>query len=325
MKEKKGIRGAEFLLGKKNVVMVGRGTKITGGKDTGREALVVGVSRKMARAQLAAEDLIPVRVKGMETDVIEVGEIKILNGEIDRKKKHRPAPGGVSIGHKDVSAGTLGCVVRKGGVRMILSNNHVMANMNQGRMGDPILQPGAYDGGKDPDDVIAMLHEFVPITMVGLSSCPIAGFITRVLNFFAAIFWSSTRLTPMQLDVNLVDCALARPVNDADVTDEIFEVGFPFLEAEPEVGMAVKKSGRSSGLTQGQVMQMDVTANVNMGNGEVAIFSDQFAMGPMSEPGDSGSVILTEDNKLVGLLFAGSDQITLANRYSNVKAALRLD
>jgi len=68
-----------------------------------------------------------------------------------------------------------------------------------------------------------------------------------------------------------------------------------------------------------------VTANVNVGKGRMALFTDQCAMGAMSQPGDSGSIILSEDNKCVGLLFAGSDTITIANKYSNVKAKLGLD
>ncbi|GAH76994.1 unnamed protein product [marine sediment metagenome] len=70
---------------------------------------------------------------------------------------------------------------------------------------------------------------------------------------------------------------------------------------------------------------MGVTANVQVGEGKIAMFTDQFAMGAMSEPGDSGSVILTEDNKPTGLLFAGSDMLTLANRWTNVKKKLGLD
>ena len=40
----------------------------------------------------------------------------------------------------------------------------MLANSNEASPGDPILQPGPYDGGKYPDDHIANLEEFVPIS-----------------------------------------------------------------------------------------------------------------------------------------------------------------
>lgn len=209
---------------------------------------------------------------------------------------------------------------------MILSNNHLLANINQAQIGDPILQPGPYDGGTVENDEIAKLQEFVEIKVLGLSQCPVSAAIVNVFNFIAQLLGRKTRLTALAgLEGNLVDCAIAKPYMGEDVSDIILEVDGITGEAEPEVGMKVKKSGRSSGLTHGQITQVNVSANVNMGNGKIAIFMDQFAMGPLSKPGDSGSIILDEGNRAVGLLFAGSDAITLANRYSNVRKALKLD
>jgi len=93
------------------------------------------------------------------------------------------------------------------------------------------------------------------------------------------------------------------------------------------VGESVWKSGRSSGVTIGRVTQIDVVANVQVGEGKLALFEDQVLISTsnFSEPGDSGSAILTVDNKLAGLLFAGGEGVTLANRYANVKEALGID
>lgn len=51
----------------------------------------------------------------------------------------RKAPGGVSVGHYKITAGTLGCLATRGRRLLILSNNHVLANSNNARTGDPIL------------------------------------------------------------------------------------------------------------------------------------------------------------------------------------------
>ena len=68
--------------------------------------------------------------------------------------------------------------------------------------------------------------------------------------------------------------------------------------------------GRTTGLTQGYVTQVNVTVNVNY-NGRTARFADQMIAGGMSSPGDSGSTILDMDRKAVGLLFAGSSSTTI--------------
>jgi len=47
-----------------------------------------------------------------------------------------------------------------------------------------------------------------------------------------------------------------------------------------------------------------------------------FLTGPMSSPGDSGSLVLNGQNQAVGLLFAGSDRATVCNRIQNVLGLL---
>jgi len=88
--------------------------------------------------------------------------------------------------------------------------------------------------------------------------------------------------------------------------------------------MAIKKSGRTTGLTTGEIQQVDVTVDVQYGAGRIARFSDQLLAGPMSQGGDSGSAVLDNSNNLVGLLFAGSDNSTIVNRIENVFSALEL-
>ncbi|MDO9333636.1 MAG: hypothetical protein Q7T57_03835 [Dehalococcoidales bacterium] len=250
---------------------------------------------------------------------------------IDRKTKQRPCPGGVSIGHYQVTAGTLGCWVKKNGQSMMLSNNHVLANVNQADIGDPIYQPGAYDGGTSADE-IGKLYRYVPISMTKLSNCPIAGFIAASLNFVSRIFGRKTRLIAYAPgESNKVDCAIAEPNSGVDVLDRILEDDGTLIridgETEAKVGLLVKKSGRTTGTTRGIISQTDVTVNVNMGDSKIAIFTDQVVVEKegMSAGGDSGSAVLTEDNRLVGLLFAGSDKAMIANRWSNVKETLGLD
>jgi hypothetical protein len=88
--------------------------------------------------------------------------------------------------------------------------------------------------------------------------------------------------------------------------------------------MSIKKSGRTTGLTYGTIEQTNVTARVSYGVNKTALFTDQLMAGAMSQGGDSGSAVLTKDNNLVGLLFAGSDTTTLMNRIGNVFSAMNV-
>jgi hypothetical protein len=310
------------LLARTNVVAAGAGYKITGGSKTSALSIVCSVTKKVASSQLSSKDLVPATLDGMPTDVIETGVIRALQSPTE---KHRPAPGGVSIGHRDITAGTLGCLVKKDGRSVILSNNHVLANSNAAEIGDPILQPGPYDGGRYPEDHIADLEQFIPINISGLpSECPIATGTADFLNSIARLFGSKVQLQAIdrQQTENLVDAAIARPLNPEDVKDEILQIGTIQGAAEGILGMAIKKSGRTTGLTTGEIQQVDVTVNVQYGEGQIAQFTDQLMAGAMSQGGDSGSAVLDESNHLVGLLFAGSDTTTIMNRIQNVFSAL---
>jgi hypothetical protein len=205
-----------------------------------------------------------------------------------RISRYRPAPIGVSTGHPDITAGTIGARVKKGVNVYALSNNHVYANENQASIGDNVLQPGTYDGGVNPDDAIGTLAEFKEIKFDGSNN---------VID--AAIALSST--------ANL---------GNATLSDGY---GTPRAATIPLfVNMKVKKYGRTTGLTKGKIWAINATVNVGYDSG-VARFVNQIVIipGKFSAGGDSGSLIVVDggsnDRKAVGLLFAGSPSVTIAN------------
>jgi hypothetical protein len=317
------------ILAKPNVVGVGTGYKRSRGKLTSELSVVTLVKRKLPPTALAAEALVPASLDGVPTDVLEVGEIRALATPTDR---WRPAPGGVSIGHYQITAGTLGVVVRDRGTgtRLILSNNHVLANSNDASEGDPILQPGPADGGIVGRDTIANLLRFEPIRYTSEpGTCSLASFYAAVGNFLAGLFGSKHRLDTIRQDpsaINYVDCALARPVNDGDVLDDILTIGKVTGTVEAALGMALRKSGRTTGFTTGEVLVVDATVDVSYGTNQTARFEGQIIAGAMSEGGDSGSLVVSGDPpKAVGLLFAGSSQSTILNPIQLVLDALEID
>ena len=310
------------LLTRANVVATGIGYKFSVGQKTPALSIICSVSQKLPSSKLSAREMIPSSIGGLPTDVVQTGMIRAFQSHTAR---YRPAPGGVSIGHKDITAGTLGCLVKKGGDFFILSNNHVLANSNAAQIGDAILQPGPYDGGRFPEDHIANLEAFIPISFTGgPSGCTTAAGIANLLNSIAKAMGSDARLLAIttQAEDNLVDAAIARPLNPADVKDEILEIGPLSGVGSGELGMAIKKSGRTTALTTGEIQQVDVTANVQYGDNKIARFTDQLLAGAMSQGGDSGSAVLDSQNRLIGLLFAGSDTTTIINRIEHVFSAL---
>ena len=67
-----------------------------------------------------------------------------------------------------------------------------------------------------------------------------------------------------------------------------------------------------------------VTVQVDYSD-RVATFEDQVVAGPMSQGGDSGSLVVDVQGRTVGLLFAGSETTTVFNRASRVADALGVE
>jgi len=312
------------LMKKMNVTGVGIGFKETRGKLTDELSLVVLVTKKMELSQLASKDIVPAEIEGIVTDVKEVGHIVIHKLRTDR---WRPAVPGVSIGHEYITAGTFGAVVRDNNAsnKLILSNNHVLANSNDAQQGDSILQPGPIDHGYAPQDRIADLERFVPIVFEKSddTTCSIVKGVAGIANFIAGMLGSKSRLSTIRMEPapNEVDAAVAIPWKDS-ITDEILGIGIITDVCDPELEMRVKKSGRTTGLTEGKITTLNTRVEVGYGGGKIAIFENQIITNDMSNPGDSGSLLVeAETNKAVGLLFAGSDEVTV---HSPIKRVLEL-
>lgn len=344
----------ESLMPKENVVGVGVGYKTKNGqivRDANGnpvECVVVSVSQKVAIESLSPTDRVPVKIMGMETDVLETGPISIISDlpnsvAVNPKERIRPIQPGLSTGlNPGITAGTIGLMVRKAGdsTNYMLSNWHVLAGNNTpvaDREIVTITQPGNFDGGRTPADVVALLTDFVPIDSgedVGTpSGCGTAAAVAWIPNAIAELIGSDTRLVPMlatsvspQMENNLVDAALARLTVEFEL--DLPEVGLVTGTAEPTLGQRVQKFGRTTEHTVGTITQINATFAVSGYPGGTATFSDQVAItadsGPFLQGGDSGSSLISEDNLMLGLCFAGSDVIGIANRWENVAAGLNI-
>lgn len=343
-------RHEKALLSKPNVVSVGIGYKVVNGKTTDELALIAGVSAKMPSIQMSGKDVVPRLLDGCPVDVMQVGVIstfpkpkkkkakakKVVPAEpvrtfsdFDTTARYRPAIPGTSIAHFNVTAGTFGCVVQKGGLELLLSNNHVLANSNDASVGDPIFQPGPLDGGTSADQ-IGTLYDFVQISMGGggtppaPSPCPIGNGVAGVANMASWAFRRKTRLQAVVPQAaNKIDAALCFPTED--YVKEIHQIGKPVGVVDATIGMELQKYGRTTQYTTGKALQVNVTVNVSYGPGKIAQYVGQILAGEMSAGGDSGSLVLDMENHAVGLLFAGSTETTIINHIDDVFSILGVE
>lgn len=277
--------------GFENIVGVGIAEREVGGGLAGERAIAVYVERKAPRQLVEEAALIPPEYDGVPTDVVESGPLAPQTG----RGRYRPAMSGVSVGHHATTAGTLGFLARRRGSLYVVSNNHVLAQGNDGAPGDGILQPGPADGGRASDEIAN-------------------------LSFWEKLDYSGA--------TNLVDAAAAE-TDEGVVSDEIYGVGaLDWCPIEPTRGLVVRKRGRTTELTQGVIHDVDATIKMTYRNG-VAILGEQILVRGVgrqfSEGGDSGSLVFAEETRRpVGLLCGGGRRFTIVNRITNVLRSLEL-
>jgi len=147
-----------------------------------------------------------------------------------------------------------------------------------------------------PGDIIARLSRFVPIRFK----------------------------TPTSTPLNYVDAALAEG-EFHNLNREIYWIGYvKQVNSRPRVGDIVEKTGRTTNFSTGKILSINATVDVNYGSGRVARFARQIVTTNMSAGGDSGSLVCDIKEGAVGLLFAGSSQVTIVNNILYVQSSLQI-
>jgi hypothetical protein len=306
-----GVQSAEaFATDVGNVQGVGIGTSEPGGPgEPGSPALAVFVAERATVDQVRSVVVESLAVEAAADLPLTVHKSGVIDAQPHRFYI-RPAPGGVSVAHRRVTAGTIGCLslgrsAPRNSRLMVLSNNHVLANSNNAVFGDCICQPGPYDGGSCPAHQIAILERFIPIAFGGAA--------------------------------NYVDCATGWCWPDRVRRELVYLYGgavqFFRISSQPlypQLGWNVGKSGRTTQLTVGRVVALNWSGWINYGVG-YAWFARQFVVqgysGAFSAGGDSGSSVWTWDSTRypVGLLFAGGGGYTICNPMPWVVSALDIN
>jgi hypothetical protein len=258
------------------------GFKYVGGHATDRLAIRFHVREKLPVSALESAERFPSEIEGFPVDVIQgsyaPGAMQpgIVPESVNRSRRFNILRPGISVGHTDVTAGTLGMFVEdiRSGKPAILSNWHVLAGSASAQRGDPILQPGPHDGGWGERDTIGML-EYTLLDENGDAA--------------VALLNKKRKINPEILDLDIVPDSLA----------------------DPQLGEEVVKSGRSTRVTHGRV---DGKGRyfIHYPVGRIGI--DGFIIVPksgdekieISTGGDSGSIWLKAGTSTVlGIHFAG--------------------
>lgn len=331
---------ARELMVEKGATMVAPGEKTTDGEPTGRRSIVVGVQEKVPLKELRPTEVVPRSLDGVETDVVVFHQPVIPTllpkavATDPRLEEQRPMFGGISCGALTVTAGTEGGRVSRSKLFHAVTNWHV-GGMNDGKIGDPMLQPAVYDGGTLHDNYAGPISLIPPVKVEGEESgCSIAGISVRALNTVAWLAGSETRI-PSPIKVyntdNLVDLCLFGPFKEDELTSLILGIGYIDTRnwCSFEVGDLAEKSGRSSEVNSFLCQYINAAIRIGLGGIRWAIFNDMDVFGPGAIGGDSGSLILKKgsfQNHFVGsLLNAGSDMNTIGCAWRNVRAVGGLD
>jgi len=302
----------EFLT-RPGVIGVDIGEKIVAGRPTGRPAIVVYVRSKRHSQRFA----IPVEVAGVPTDVVEdsfvLHRAVVSSDGVEGAERHGSLVGGIGVGPcrairfvpPDVEAagdylvvGTLGAlVVSRAPARQVmgLTSFHVACVDDAWSVGDPMAHPSRVDDGNPLTDQIGTL-----------SRAALSG----------TVDGAALLLTPGR-----------------QVLPEVVGLGPVIGPATARVGALVRKRGRTTGVTEGVVASTDALVSLDFGNGiGVRTLRDQIRVqaGPgrrLADHGDSGSVLMDESNRVVGLYCAGNASGTLgfANPIGRVLDQLDVD
>ncbi len=256
-----------------------------GFSDTKGEYTLAVRLQARSKALRATAERLRNRARG-EIDVRFIGRLHPHDGApvspADLRKACRPLIVGCSVGHIAATAGTLGLIARhrKTGRAVILSNSHILAQSGQAKAGDPITQPGPLDGG-DAKGVVAALLDSSTLNLNGPN------------QFDAAI---------AMIDTDLAYTANSAPqLGSFTIGDE--EVILP--------GVEVAKIGRTTGLRRGKILATELDVIVVDYDVGTATFDHQLEIGgapnlPFSDNGDSGSLVIDDKMRAIGLVFCGN-------------------
>jgi len=257
------------------VVEVGIGIKESGHEMTGEPAFGVYVEEKKPPEEVPPGEMIPAEIAGFPTDV----RVRQKLTKQEDTAKYRPLKGGVQIARAGSDGlGTIACfghLDTPEGEVILLTAAHVVGIMQDDT-------PAGRTGGSNNNIELGQPSH----TESWCCKC------------------NDIAVTVHGVNHRRLDYAIARLKPGVTRIAEIEEIGAITAIGEPMMGQAVKKRGRTTGLTTGNISMLLMNAagtavegyevKKNGGN-------DAFTLG-----GDSGAAVLNNANEIIGLHHEGN-------------------
>jgi len=280
------------------------------GKIDGTDAYCIQVFVEDANGEMLEDpptQLLPAEFRKLPIVIFEMPRADFLSSEADEARRdHEVLKGGISGANSNLSGevGTIGYFFRPNFVDSavhiflknhvyLLSNAHVFADLTRDEIAghDLIMQPSPGDAGAKRH--VAALYKKAAIRFDGDVEDP-----------------------------NFIDAAIARINRGVTHILEIPGIGkiAGYLKKDQvELRSECHKFGRTTRYTRGMVFSMHLSIWVKYSaRGKEALFSDQFLIVPTDgssfvKGGDSGSLVADNENRAIGLIFAGAGEKTLLN------------
>lgn len=311
------------------VVGVGVGLKEVDGKLTDQICFRVYVWAKKAAGEVPAAELIPSSIRGFPTDVLKVYELSPTLDFVERRdlSEHRPLKGGVAISTKIMTEhneyGTLGWFATKvsDGSNVALTNAHVLYPDLYNDMPATVLTETDKLTQPEYKKTCCCEYHVIGERLIGIKNNDVDCALGRLNPDFPPALIIGNRATTRTLRVDGRDTAIA--------------------------GETVRKIGARSGYTEGIVADIGGAAAgtmISLPNGQQTrvrpnqiivwpvdtetYVDDHFGQIAFCNEGDSGSVLIDSENKIVGLVFSAdfrtaSRSLGIANHIDRVLQSLQ--
>ena len=265
------------------------------GQKTDKFGITVYVKKKLAENELSVSDIVPSKIEGIQTDLIECPNVW-PSPEYTEQSAAQVQPrapvlfGGLSISNQfnPTYQGTLGIVILSNNVPTALSCAHIMLSP-PAKPGQGVMEPSGTQGGTYPKDSIGTV-------------------------------------TQASYGNNNLDAAIVPIQGRSSTQNFIQNIGNVNGWISPAVSQRVGKMGITTGLTEGLITSTTLTWSYTTPLGGITLYNqirvDNTGGSVFAQPGDSGSAVVNTNYLMVGMVVSGvPNNFTVCNSSNDLFAS----
>lgn len=221
--------------------------------------------------------------KEFRNDIFNEDVVPIASNHFELQSKKLTSGKSTSYNGSANTSGTIGALfkLKKSNKVYLLSNRHVIVDRDESVINNEIVSPARAD---------AEIHVNEP-------------------KIIGKILWQSEKTS------STLDAAIAEIYDKTFIDDEISigignyvvnnMINFKGI-SKPHIGDNIKKFGKTTKLTFGEVRSINCTVNVSNNIESPKIYRHQILTTNISNNGDSGSVIVNQNDHVIGMVVGGN-------------------